>query len=56
MELLSLQEIEKHEETEQMVRAITAETEQVEWVSLFSANGKHGLSVRRDPATQENAR
>jgi hypothetical protein len=50
METLDLKKIEKQPETAEMVQALAAETPQAEWVQLFSANGKHGSAIRRDPS------
>ena len=49
---LDLREVENLPETTDMVKTLAAETQQTEWVQLFSANGKHALSVRRDPIEQ----
>jgi hypothetical protein len=54
MKILDLNEIERHPDTDQMVEALTAETGQVEWVQLFSANGKHAISARQDPGQSED--
>jgi len=50
---IDLKEIENRPETAEMVKTLTAETHQADWVQLFSANGKHGSAIRRDPSTQK---
>lgn len=56
MKTLDLKEVESHPETAQMVKTLSAEKPQAEWVQLFSANGKHAISVRRDPSEQQETK
>lgn len=53
MQILDLEKVENQPETEKMVKTLAAHTPQAEWVQLFSANGKHGSAIRRDPSKQQ---
>lgn len=49
---LDLKKVESLPETAEMVKTLAAETQQADWVQLFSANGKHAAVVRKDPSEQ----
>jgi hypothetical protein len=49
MEPVSLKDLEQTDEVRAAVAALSHGKPVERWVHLFSANGKHGSSVRRDP-------
>ena len=49
MEALRLEDVEETAEVDEVTSAIRDGRAGHDWVRLYSANGKHGISVRRDP-------
>ena len=49
MEAVRLQDVEESAETESAVAALRRGETIEGWVQPYSANGKHGITARRDP-------
>jgi hypothetical protein len=49
-----LDTVEQTDEVDAVVTALRGGTASIDWVRLYSANGKHGSQSRRDPGRSDD--